>query len=145
MAERQTSIDADFTKLKLGLKTQISLIGAVIVVTAWTVTTYASVATKQNLIDALAQRPEHPKTDHRLEKLENKSSVNSREIAVIKQAVLKLDRVDAKIDFLTQQVVLEASESPSSKRRMQKAAQRVRKSAKAAGMRSDPLQDVEGL
>lgn len=139
-----TSIDADHTKLKLGLKTQISLIGFVIVVTAWAVTTYAGVATKANVMEALQHRQEHPETSRRLDTLESSDKIQAADLAALKESAKKIDRVDDKIDFLTQQAVLEASQSPTKMRRAKRAATAVRSAAKAEG-RDDPLADVEGL
>ena len=144
-SDRPASIDADHTKLKLGIKTQISLIGFVIVVTAWTVTTYAGMATKANVMDALQHRTEHPETSKRLAELERADKIQQQDIAVLKTSMKKIDKVDDKIDFLTQQSVIEASQSPHKMERLQKAAQSVRSAAKAEGRSDDPLGGIEGL
>jgi len=141
-------IDADEAKIRLGLKTQLSLVGAIIFATAWAVTTYSKVATKQDVIEAIKQA-ERPETEQRLKAMERSEQKHNQDIAVILTVIAEssknIEAVSGKVDFLTQQAVLDSKVNPVKARNARKAAARVRSQAEEAGKETDPLEGVGGL
>lgn len=142
-----TSLDLDKLKTKMGLRTQVALIGAVVIGTAWAVTTYTGIATKGNVVDALQthQTLGHTSTKSRITAVEKHDSKQDIEIAVIKRGMGDMDGIKARIEFLTQQTIIEAQESAPARRRVRAAAARVRAASKASGKPDDPLAGVDGL
>jgi len=145
-SEPPASLDFDKSHFKMGIRTQISLIGAVIAITTWVATTYAGIATKDGVVAVVKERAEAPLNSalSRVGGLEASDKQQNIDIATIKENVGEIKGIRAKIDFLTQQAIIEAQESRAGRSRVVRAARQVRAAAQQRGQ-PDPLADVAGI
>lgn len=133
--ESDTPVDLDDGKVRLGWKTLVSMLFAVITVTVGGVITWTRMATKDDVVDAVRANNE----------VLSKTFASKDELLVIpkqlKSAQDEIFYIRGRIDFIMEQTIIESKRSPATRAAAVKAASKLRAQARQLGQ-EDPLPGV---
>jgi hypothetical protein len=131
-------LDLDDGKVKLGWKTLVSILVAVITVTVGGVITWTRMATKDDVVDGLKANNERlAEMFASKEELKPLSEVPKQ----LESAQDEILYIRGRIDFIMEQTIIESKRSPATRAAAVKAALKLRAQAQQRG-ESDPLPGV---